>query len=74
MPYSRGFNLIHRSDLLNALLALQSAHSSGSFGLDDREREIYQAGFDSALLAMAQMLGQSETFLAEKRKLKDHLR
>jgi AraC-like DNA-binding protein len=68
--HSNGFHLIHRDDLLNALLAIQSASQAINFNqTDDRERQIYQAGFDAALLAVAQMLGQSETYLARKTKL-----
>lgn len=73
MSYSRssGFNLIHRSDLVNALLAILSTHQTiNTNHPNDQDREMYQAGFEAALLAVAQMLGQSEIFLAEKAKLK----
>ena len=69
---SHGFNLIHRKDLLNALLAIQSASQSIHPGhTEDRDRQMYQAGFDAALLAVAQMIGESQAFLAQKRKFKE---
>ena len=69
---SYGYSLIHRDDLLNALLAIQSASRTLDLkDSDDRDRQIYQAGFDAALLAVAQMIGQSEVFLAQKSKLRN---
>ena len=67
--YSEGFSLIHRHDILNALLAIYSARQQLASPNDARS-EIYQVGFDAALLAMAQMFGQADLFLTEKSKLK----
>jgi hypothetical protein len=70
---SHGFNLIHRNDLLNALLAIQAASQAIDLDqTDDGDRQNYQAGFDAALLAVAQMIGQSEAFLAQKAKLREN--
>lgn len=70
---SSGFNLIHRNDLLNALLAIQTAHQTVNINYpNNRDNEIYQAGFEAALLAVAQMVGQSEIFLAQKAKRKNN--
>lgn len=65
-----GLSLIHRNDLLNALLAILSAHQTVNLNNpDDRDREMYQAGFEAALLAVAQITGQSESFLTQKATL-----
>lgn len=64
-------NLIYRNDVLNGLVAIQAAYrDTGSNHLNDAFGEGYKAGFDTALLAVAQMLGQPEIFLAQKAKLK----
>ena len=74
MNFSRhsGFKLIHRDDLVNWLLAVQSANESAAFNnFDDREKQIFQAGFNAALQAVAQLVGHSESLLGNQTKHKN---
>lgn len=64
----RGPNLIHRNDILNGLLAIQATYRIHGADHKDGFEEGFHEGFDTALLAVAQMLGQSETFLTQKAK------
>lgn len=68
----RAPNFIHRKDILNGLLAIQASYRIRDSKGQDVFVEGYQEGFDTALLAVAQMLGQSETFLTQKAKLKSN--
>jgi hypothetical protein len=66
-------NLIHRNDILNGLLAIHAAFGNRNMGdAGDTFEEGYQTGFESALVAVAQMFGQTEIFLTEKSRLKNN--